>query len=625
MFDIIKKAYKYPVVVDLEGDSLHPTKFHCMGWCDFKNGVQTTTDYNKMREVLSSADLVIGHNFWLWDQFHVKRLLGDYTYNIIDTIAISNYLRNRRVAHSLESYEAEAGVKKVQVENWEEGSIELYLHRVTEDVKINTNILFIFLKHLGILYDEDEMILSSIRYVSYIYENYHYYRYNPFDIDKERVEKNISHLESIRDATRSMLISKMPNVMEEKTKPNKVYKKDGTLSEQGKKWFMLLEEYNQPLDSESVMVVKEGPNPDSTEQRKAWLFSLGWKPKTFKDGANGPVPQEKDKDGNLCESVLKLDDPAIPLLEDYGVINHRLAHYLYKFREIEAYADIQGLTNTLRVKHRNLVNLPKISKKYGEYVRGCLTCGDDEVIIGSDLSSLENYTRTNLICDIDPSSITDLLDPDFDTHLDMATYAGLCSKEDVEWYKRENKLVDQDKNYVISDIPRYKALKEIRGQAKTTNYAALYGIGATKLSKDLGVSLKKAVALLEGFWLKNFAVKRFSDSCRIKEVYGEKWVQAPYNGFWLSLRSQKDIFSTLNQGFGAYVFTLWKREIIRDLGNGFLTAEFHDEIAIKCKKTDVERVKKAIPEALDRVNKYLNLKVPIRCEVHEGKYYSDVH
>lgn len=619
MWDLFKK-YKYPIVVDLEGDSLFPSKFHCMAWYDFKGEVQSTTEYDKMREVLSQADLVIGHNFWNWDQHHIKRLLGDYTYDIIDTLALSNYLHNRRMEHSLESYEAEAGVKKVQVENWEEGSIELYLHRVTEDVKLNTNILWLFIKQAKELYDDDlEMILTVFRYVSFLYECYHYYKYNPFNIDLERVEKYITELEGIRGSTREELVSKMPPVMKEVTKPAKCYKKDGTLSEAGKKWLMLLEENEMPLDSEVVSIVKEGPNPDSGDQLKEWLFSLGWVPETFKDGANGPVPQLKDKEGNLCVSVTKLTDSSIPLLEDYGVINHRLKHYLYKFREIEAYADIQGLTNTLRIKHRNLVNLPKISKKYGEYVRGCLTCSEDEIIIGSDLSSLENYTRTNLICNIDPSGITDLLDPDFDTHLDIAVYAGLCSKEDVDWYKEQSKLDTP------TDTTRYKALKEIRSQAKTVSYSALYGVGAAKLAKELKVSQKKATVLLDGYWKKHFAVKKFSAACKVKEVNREKWVLAPYNGFWLPLRSMKDIFSTLNQGFGAYVFTLWKREIIKDLGHGYLTAEFHDEIAIVCKKHEEEGVRKAIPAALDRVNEFLNLKVPIRCEVHVGKYYSEVH
>lgn len=633
MWDIIfkcRKQYQYPIVVDLEGDSLFPSKFHCMGWYDFKTGVQSTTDPEVMKEVLSKADLVIGHNFWLWDQFHVKRLLGDYTYDIIDTLALSNYLHNRRVEHSLESYEAEAGVKKVQVEDWQGSSIELYLQRVEEDVKLNTNILYLFLKLAKELYGENiEAIMSAIRLVTFQYECYHWYRYNPFTIDLERVEKYITELEGLRDFTRSELMKKMPNIMETKFPPAKLRKKDGTLSEQGKKWFLLLEENGAALDSESVEVIKEGPNPDSSEQLKSWLFSLGWEPKTFKDGANGPVPQLKDKDGNLCYSVTGLGDSSIPLLEDYAVINHRLAHYLYKFREIEAYADIKGLTNTLRIKHRNLVNLPKISKKFGEYVRGCLTCKEDEIIIGSDLSSLENYTRTNLICNIDPSSITDLLDPEFDTHLDMAVYAGMCSEEDVAWFKNENKEIEaadkEGRTYEISDIKRYKLIKEIRGQAKQTNYSALYSVGAKKLAKDLGISLKKAQTLLDGYWKKNFAVKKFSAACKIKEVNREKWVQAPYNGVWLPLRNMKDIFSTLNQSFGSYVFTLWKREIMNDLGHGYLAAEFHDEIAVICKKDEEEKVRKAIPEALERVNEFLKLKVPIRCEVHVGKYYSEVH
>ena len=67
-------------------------------------------------------------------------------------------------------------------------------------------------------------------------------------------------------------------------------------------------------------------NPASNKQLKDWLFSLGWKPKMYNEGANGDVPQVRNADRDLCESVLELVsvEPAIADLDGLSVINHRL-------------------------------------------------------------------------------------------------------------------------------------------------------------------------------------------------------------------------------------------------------------------------------------------------------------
>lgn len=58
-----------------------------------------------------------------------------------------------------------------------------------------------------------------------------------------------------------------------------------------------------------------------------------------------------------------------------------------------------------------------------------LTCEPDEVFVGSDLSSLENYTRTNFVADIDPKAIDILSDPDYDSHTQLAIFAGMMLQE----------------------------------------------------------------------------------------------------------------------------------------------------------------------------------------------------
>ncbi len=639
--NIVSKYYQNPAVVDLEGDSLNPTKFHCMGWYDFKHPeVQYTTDPKVIAEKLASFDCVIGHNFWMWDQIHVKRLLSQYgyefNYSVIDTLALSNYIRPIRLEHSLESYQEEVKVLKVAVTDWENAEEGLYIDRVVGDVKLNTNLLFKFLKNFRDLYGEEDGIQHTvIRFLSFLYEVYHYSNYNPFKLDRVRLAEYTKILEDKLEIAKTALMSQMPNVMKTVYKPAKMYKKDGTISEAGKKWYLLLEENGANLDVEEVEVIKAPPNPSSADQVKDWLLTLGWEPDYYKDGANGRVPQIKNKDGELCRSIENLENPSANYLREYSVLKHRLSQYLHKFdqeHDTHIAANIKGLTNTLRKKHRDLVNLPKVTVPYGDYIRGVLTCEDDEVVIGSDLSSLENYTRTNFVCEIDPKAAEELLDPDFDTHLATAVSASLLTQDDVDWFIAAKKVAKDGGVKYGGDQERYEKIEAIRGQAKTTGYSALYNVGAAKLARELGISLNAAKRLLEGFWLKNYAVKLFSKACKVKTVGDSKWVLNPLNKFWYPLRSDKDIFSVVNQSAGAFIFDLWIKEIrlgiqtsSHQIEKREITAQFHDEIAIIVKEKDKEIYKEIIQNALVRVNEKLKLKIHIKCEVKVGKYYSEVH
>ena len=65
---------------------------------------------------------------------------------------------------------------------------------------------------------------------------------------------------------------------------SKILNKKGELTSLAKKWFNLLNEQNLSYDREEPVeiVINTLPgNPNSTNQKKDWLFSLGWVPRTF--------------------------------------------------------------------------------------------------------------------------------------------------------------------------------------------------------------------------------------------------------------------------------------------------------------------------------------------------------
>ena len=126
--------------------------------------------------------------------------------------------------------------------------------------------------------------------------------------------------------------------------------------------------------------------------------------------------------------------------------------------------------------------------------------------------------------------------------------------------------------------------------AKTTNYSALYGVGAKKLARELGISISDAVKLLEAFWEVNWAVRATAKEQYLKTLKdGSVWLKNPVSGFYYSLRYEKDIWSTLNQSTGVYGFDTWIA-YSQSLGVD-IVLQMHDEVVVECDEDKVETVR----------------------------------
>ena len=101
------------------------------------------------------------------------------------------------------------------------------------------------------------------------------------------------------------------------------------------------------------------------------------------------------------------------------------------------------------------------------------------------------------------------------------------------------------------------------------------------------------------------------------------WLLNPINGFWYSLRTQKDVFSTLVQGTASYVFDLWVEEILKQREQ--ITAQFHDEVVLEINKGEEKECTKIIRTAIDIVNKKLPLNRELDVSIQFGERYSEIH
>lgn len=616
------------VVFDLEADGLRPTKIYCLCWRDYEGNRGAETDFGRMGEFFRKYEVYVGHNIRRFDIPRcVRDLLGINPEGIkwVDTIGLSWYLFPERKGYSLASFGPDYGFEKVKIDDWFNLSVDEYIERCSVDVDINYALWKDCLTYLVELYGKDNL-WGILKYLDFKLYCAHLAEESRWKVDVDQVKEGISELDKLREEKFEELRDALPKipVVKEYEPPKRLRNADGQLSVLGQRWQDRLREAGLPPDHEGtvrLVVDYVDGNPNSPEQVKNWLFSLGWKPRKFKykkdkDGKDKAIPQINSEPGELCESVTELaeDHPSVLALEGYSVISHRLGllrGFLSNLSE-DGYltAAVAGLTNTLRFKHTEIVNLPKPEKKFAAHVRGSLVARKGKILCGADMSSLEDRLKQHFIYPYDPEYVNELNKEDYDPHLDLALLAGALTPEEVEGYKKG------EKSYVA-------AVKPIRSIYKNGNYACQYGAGVAKLALTCGCDRDTAKRVHETYWKRNWAIKAVADAQKIKTVRGQMWLYNPISKFWYSLRDKKDVFSTLVQGSAVYCFDCWVREIVSKRPQ--LTGQFHDEIIIEVKEGHDEAVHAFLEETISCVNKELKLNRELGIGIQFGKRYSEIH
>ncbi len=637
-------------VVDIECDGLLDTltKLHVLSACYYSENnkweIISTNDSARIQNLVGNPDnVIVGHNFIGYDKPALEKLGYEFKAQVIDTLGLSWYLYNEHLKHGLESWGERFGVPKPEIEDWENLTYEDYKHRCEEDVKINTNLWVKMLSLLTELYEDRNTIISVIKYFTFKMECLRYQEENKVLIDIEKCKENLGILESIIEEKNEQLKKVMPKVPKYsvRKKPANPFKKDGSLSAAGERWFDLLEKANLPSDYDGELkeVVKyDEPNPASDQQMKDYLTSLGWTPKFFKDGANGKVPQLRDDDKNLCPNIQKLIaiKPELEALDGLSVASHR-AGYLKAFlkyadKDGYAIARCNGFAKTIRLKHSNpFVNLPKPTAQYGEYVRSVMIAPPGKVLIGSDVSSLEDKTKQIAIYSYDPDYVEQMNVKGWDAHLDIGERSGLLNSEEIKffkWFKSKDKKQEDCPeiylNFSEEDMSKeYVRLSKKRAVAKTVNYAATYGAGASKISESAGIQLREAKNVLETYWERNWSVKQYAEDRETKQADGKTWVYNPYSKLWLYLTSEHIKFSACNQNAGVKMFDLWIYFMINEGLKPI--AQFHDEVLLCVDEDKAEWAEKTLHKCMENVNNLLGYPIKLEVDVQVGRTYADVH
>lgn len=666
------------LVADLESDGFLDklTKIHVLsvGWKDSNSKwqIKSTNSEEDVRKVFGNKNnYIVMHNGRRFDKAAIEKVYNfKVEATIIDSLALSWWLYPNRQKEGkkfgLEFFGEDFGVPKPKVTDWEGLTYDEYKHRCEEDVKINILLWEDLKAKLELMYrDNPQDMIRLINLLNWIMDCSYMQEIQKIKVDVKKTEENLAYFESLKNEKIEQLKKAMPKipVKVKRKKPNSLYKKDGSLSEVGKRWAVLTSGCSLPLEYDDVIeevISWEEPNPNSVTQKKEWLYKLGWKPKTFKHNRNKEtnevkiVEQIMTEDKMLCPSALKLaeKEPAIEAFDGLTILTHRIgllkSLLSNKDENDMIHQGLMGLAVTMRWMHSVLVNLPRYTGRGdlrdGKWIRECLIAGEGNKIVQSDLSGIESRTSDHYIFPINPGRVAKTQMPYFDPHTEISVFASLMSPDeevffifksaqkespslDVETFSELYKPTDEVRR--LLSLPEeeqnklLKHLKTVRSKGKTCNYASLYNVGAETLGRNLEISKKEAQKLIDAYWEIHFAVKVATEQFRLKKVGDEAWVYNPISRFFYYVRNTKDIFSVINQSSAVYCFNMWVWNCT-NLGI-FPVMQSHDDSLYIVKEENMQKTVDIIDEAMRRVNRQLKLSVELACETQVGDNVSETH
>lgn len=643
-------------IVDIEAKGLLPslkdsTDLHVVsvGW---KSGSEwkfkSTNKEEDIKKIFENPNnTIVGHFFIGYDLPALRIMFPNINFQakIICSLALSHYLYNDRLKHGLEDWGVEMGFEKVKIseDEWANLTYDKAIERCERDCLINSMVWDKELALLRELYDTDEEIYSVIGRTNFKMELQKLQEENKIKLDVELTKANLKYVQDIITSKETEVNSILPSIPIEslRKKPKNMFKKDGSLSSTGEKWMHMVNELNLPEDYDGDIKVVTGsipPNCQSSKQIKDYLFSRNWKPRIFKDGANGKVPQLRDDNKELCKSIKELIKtvPELEALEGLSVAQHR-AGYLKAFLDTmtdDGYvkAGWSGMAKTWRVKHNKpICNLPSNNSQHGELVRAVLIAPKGKVFVNADLSSLEDKTKQCSIYPYAKDYVETLNTPGYDAHLAIGLKAGFLSQDEVDffnWYKKDDKsregLPEIFKVYSDEELSeQFKKISKVRKSSKVVNYACTYSASPKKIAETAEISLKEAQTLHKAYWDTNISIKQYTESLTVKNVDGRNWIYNPFTKLWLILTADHIKFSACNQNFGACVFDTFLWFLIQSGVKPIMT--IHDELSFYIDEGQEDWARKVIKESMDKVNQVFNQPIKFESEPEFATSYGNVH
>jgi DNA polymerase-1 len=311
------------------------------------------------------------------------------------------------------------------------------------------------------------------------------------------------------------------------------------------------------------------------------------------------------------------------VLEELAAEGHQLPRLIIEFRELaklkSTYVDAlpaladpgthrihtsfnQTVTSTGRLSSSdpNLQNIP-IRTPLGAEIRKGFVPAEGMLFLGADYSQIELRILAHLSGD-----------PVF-----------------VEAF-RSGRDIHRDTAALVFGVAADAITPPMRAQAKTVNFATIYGQGPFALARQLGISMAEAREFIDNYFKRFPAIRGYLDQQvelareqgYVETLFGRRRYIPELNSKNPNIRGFGERVATNSpiQGTAADLIKLAminiQRELQPSVGRARMLLQVHDELLFEVASADLEAVKEIVRSQMERA---LQLRVPIGVDIGFGR------
>jgi len=177
---------------------------------------------------------------------------------------------------------------------------------------------------------------------------------------------------------------------------------------------------------------------------------------------------------------------------------------------------------------------------------------------------------------------------------------------------------------------------EMRSSAKAVNFGIVYGIGAFSLSKDIGVSVKKADEYIKAYLAKYSGVSDYMDKTTetakkkgyVTTMFGRRRYipELSMSNKNVQALGKRIAMNTPIQGTAADIIKLAMVKVYerlkKELPDARLILQVHDELIVEVKDIEAEKAAQILREEMEKA---VSLSVPLTADAKIGKSWYEAH
>jgi DNA polymerase-1 len=188
----------------------------------------------------------------------------------------------------------------------------------------------------------------------------------------------------------------------------------------------------------------------------------------------------------------------------------------------------------------------------------------------------------------------------------------------------------------VFDVHPDLVAPDMRRAAKVINFGVLYGMGAPRLSQELGIPMRRAQDYIENYFRRYAGVRTYMEGVIaagrergfVETVLGRRRgvpeLRSPDRN--VVQAAERVATNTPIQGSAADIIKLAMVAVERRLARAGLGAwlllQVHDELLLEVEEADLEAARRALREEMEGA---MALRVPLQVDIGTGKTWAEAH